>query len=374
MKYAPILILILILNQSLCQVGYDDFEGIVNYFGYSVESHVVTTEDGYILQLFRIPYGREEQEGTRDRTPLFVTHGLLMDANANVINGPDGSFPLYLADQGYDIWLINLRGTYYSRGHTTLSSSNMQYWDFDLTDMTQDIIDSIAYIQEQTGRDRITIIGFSNGSAIVTIAWASNPEWWTENVNVFIGLSPISRINNLTNRFFLSLLDPGTLGLLTTFGFNEVLTRNQVNNIMYDSLWLVLPWFWNYLSTELFHVIEDVDSRTAFDNLMHHTPAGINLSTLRQYSEMRQNGLFQYRQEGTNEIVEIPLQNIEIPVHFLAGEYDDYAVPEDVEWLASQIPNVVSLSWYPYDHISWLISQEAEYLPELLTIIQDNNE
>lgn len=47
---------------------------IIKRWGYPVETHYVTTEDGYILTLFRIPYGKKsalKQPGK----PVLLQHG-----------------------------------------------------------------------------------------------------------------------------------------------------------------------------------------------------------------------------------------------------------------------------------------------------------
>lgn len=44
--------------------------------GYPVETHTIQTTDGYLLDCFRIPYGR--QSGPKPNKPVvFLQHGLL---------------------------------------------------------------------------------------------------------------------------------------------------------------------------------------------------------------------------------------------------------------------------------------------------------
>lgn len=47
------------------------------------------------------------------------------DAIVWVVNPPDESLGFILADNGYDVWLANVRGTKYSRGHISLHPNDM---------------------------------------------------------------------------------------------------------------------------------------------------------------------------------------------------------------------------------------------------------
>ena len=56
--------------------------------GFPVESHKVQTKDGYILGVFRIPYGRNSSL-TKPGRPVLLQHGLLDAATTWVMNFPD---------------------------------------------------------------------------------------------------------------------------------------------------------------------------------------------------------------------------------------------------------------------------------------------
>ena len=64
----------------------------------------------------------------------------------------NGVPPFILADQGYDVWLGNNRGTRYARNHLTLSNKEAEYWDFTQEDLgLKDVPSFIDYVLEKTG-------------------------------------------------------------------------------------------------------------------------------------------------------------------------------------------------------------------------------
>lgn len=63
---------------------------IIRNNGYDVEVHNVTTEDGYILELHRIPRSKSGQEPTRNH-PVFVHHGILGSSADWVLGGANMS-------------------------------------------------------------------------------------------------------------------------------------------------------------------------------------------------------------------------------------------------------------------------------------------
>ena len=101
--------------------------------GFPVEIHQVTTEDGYILQLHRIPHGRGAAASDRVGKPkkvVFFQHGMVTTDHIWIMNPTDKALAYMLADLGYDVWLANSRGTIPSRGHVSLDSSQNEYWRY----------------------------------------------------------------------------------------------------------------------------------------------------------------------------------------------------------------------------------------------------
>lgn len=68
-------------------------------YEYPLESHDVTTEDGYILTVHRVPYGRD---GLKDgiRPAVVFAHCLACSAMDWIWQGPNASLPLLLSDLG----------------------------------------------------------------------------------------------------------------------------------------------------------------------------------------------------------------------------------------------------------------------------------
>ena len=67
--------------------------------GYPLEEHSVTTADGYVLQMHRIP-----QRNARD--VVFLQHGVLDTSLGWVVGGTGNSVALAAHDAGFDVWLV----------------------------------------------------------------------------------------------------------------------------------------------------------------------------------------------------------------------------------------------------------------------------
>jgi len=74
---------------------------IIKRYGYPSETHVVDTDDSYLLEVHRIPHGKDTK---RYRNfPVFLQHGLVASSADWIIGGPSKSLGKY--SYGFDTFL-----------------------------------------------------------------------------------------------------------------------------------------------------------------------------------------------------------------------------------------------------------------------------
>lgn len=174
---------------------------IVASKGYACEEHFVTTDDGYILGVFRIPAGRNEPPpapGSKTAKPVaFLQHGLLDSSYTWVNNFPTQSLGFLLADAGYDVWFGNSRGNFYSRRHTHLDpDKDAAFWAFDFDEMAlSDLPAMLQYAQEVSGAKTLSYVGHSQGTTQAFAAFSSDPEWAT-TIDLFGALAPVAYVHH----------------------------------------------------------------------------------------------------------------------------------------------------------------------------------
>ncbi|CAH8296348.1 unnamed protein product, partial [Schistosoma turkestanicum] len=138
---------------------YMNISEIIRKQGYLVEEHEVTTGDHYILCLIRL---YTNQSTHQKRKVVLLQHGLLDSSHAWVMNLRNQSLGYILADNGYDVWLGNSRGSTYSKKHKHLDSSQKEYWDFSWQEMSRyDFPAKIRHIISVTKMKQLCYVGFS---------------------------------------------------------------------------------------------------------------------------------------------------------------------------------------------------------------------
>ncbi|XP_030953610.1 LOW QUALITY PROTEIN: triacylglycerol lipase 2-like [Quercus lobata] len=138
----------------------------VTVHGYKCEEHEVTTKDGYILSVQRIPEGRVGGTAGTKKQPVLtlIQHGVTVDGLTWLLNSPEQNLPLILADNGFDVWISNTRGTRLSRRHVSLVPSQPAFWNWSWDELVSFELPALFdYVYGQTGQ-KINYVGHSLGT------------------------------------------------------------------------------------------------------------------------------------------------------------------------------------------------------------------
>lgn len=111
---------------------------------------------------FELAMERFRPKNPRQRTPVVLSHGFLV--NSRFLNlTRKYSLAQYLAEEGFDVWNLSLRGT--GRSLKPLKAPPKK-WSLD--DMINDDLSPvIRYIQRQSGSPRVNWVGFEMGGLLL---------------------------------------------------------------------------------------------------------------------------------------------------------------------------------------------------------------
>ncbi|CAD7700880.1 unnamed protein product [Ostreobium quekettii] len=101
---------------------------VIRNAGYPLQEHKVTTQDGYILHLQRLPQ-------RKSRKAVFFQHGIMDTSLGWVLNGVTGSFAFSAFDQGFDVWLGNSRANPPRRHADPRVERGTKYWGYTLNEL-----------------------------------------------------------------------------------------------------------------------------------------------------------------------------------------------------------------------------------------------
>ncbi|XP_059621083.1 lipase 3-like [Phlebotomus argentipes] len=366
---------------------------MIEYYGYPVESHVVPTEDGYLLTMHRIPYGRALGAGPAPNKPVvFLQHGLLSSSADWVIIGPDSALAYLLADEGYDVWMGNARGNTYSRAHISLDPDRVpdrhKFWDFSWHEIgVYDLPAMIDYTLEVTGQSKLSYVGHSQGTTTLFVWLSLRPEY-NNVIKSAHALAPVAFMKHLKSPFIRALAPlVYVLHIVTRLlGVDEFAPSTKMMQLGGEMACRDESPFQEVCANALF-LIAGYDSeqlnRTQLPAIMHNVPAGAATRQLVHYAQLHNSGYFRQFDHGLLGNIgkygsisppDYPLSQITAPIALHFGDNDWLAAVVDVENLRSKLPNVIEYYNVPLDafnHIDfqWAIDVKLLVYNNLINLI-----
>jgi len=348
--------------------------------GYPIENHYVTTSDGYILNLHRIPHGKDPNKKKKD-TPVYLQHGLLCSSADWIVLGPQRSLAYMLADEGYDVWLGNVRGNTYSRNHTTLNpDKDSAFWAFSWNEIgIVDVPTITDYILKATGKSQVFHIGHSQGTTSFYIMASERPEY-NKKIKAHISLAPVAYMKHL--------ISPE----LRFVAFAQTVAGNHITSLIGDREYSPVNSFKNLLhaaicNTKIGSVYCQItmfkmagfspDQMRAEDTaiIYAHYPAGSAVRQVSHYAQEVTSGHFRKYDfgklkniilyNGALEPPDYPLSKITAPIHLFYSSNDWLANEKDVLRLSQEISSIREKYWVPiptWNHVDHLFGRDAPRL------------
>ena len=195
---------------KLLQPHRDDFKTIQEFCesrGFLCQDIKIVTHDNYHIVIHRVI---NPNIMSNDTEPVILWHGMGASSYQWLYTSKDGaatdwknesnssmtddSLAITLLNQGYDVYLPNLRGNEYANGHEYFDlNRDAKYWDFSLDEIIKyDCSAVIDKVLEVSKKSKTNYVGFSLGGMIICGLLSDRPEYNQKIRNLTIMASAVS--------------------------------------------------------------------------------------------------------------------------------------------------------------------------------------
>ncbi|PBC29636.1 Lipase [Apis cerana cerana] len=334
--------------QNMLQLHQND--ELIRKEGYTAETHQIVTEDRYILDVHRI--SESPKSSTKNKPPVLLVHGVFDCSATWLIPGPGKGLGFLLADLGYDVWMINVRGNRYAREHLDMNILDKNYWNFSWHEIgVYDIPATIDYVLEKTNKEKIFIISHSQGGSAFFVTASERPEYQNKIIASF-SMAPAVFMSRTNNPLF-KILAPfsNDIKYLTKLiGMYEFKPTNKLIQMLGKKLCkegeLLQPICQNIVF--LFGGIDKELNMTLLPLITQYDPAGSSVNQFVHFAQLIHSGKFRkydygiignLKKYGKIQPPDYELAKIKIPVHLYYAANDMFINVEDLNDLYKALPN-----------------------------------
>ncbi|OWR49465.1 lysosomal acid lipase [Danaus plexippus plexippus] len=359
-------------QQGIKEMARKTVPQLIASAGYPVEKHRVTTEDGYILQLHRIPAGRRIARrigpSSKKKKAVLVVSGLLGSSGDFVIMGPERSLAYLLADEGYDVWLGNLRGDIYT-SHTNYTRNNPKFWEYSFHEHgIYDLPASIDKVLEVTGLPKIMYIGFSMGTTSFFITLSEKPEY-NDKVLAYMALAPAVYMRNVKNTAETLLLNWKLPDRMRERGLlSATIPRDLLEMFVTNMCYVKKPQM-DVCTSFIYSVIGEDQEQYDWDMMaiiiMRLQPA--SWRQLEHFGKIALTDTFTSWEGGLKGAVKpYKLSNVKIPVSLFYGHNDRLTQKSQIMRLADELNATGVLEdflpacdWPKFNHLDFVFAKDV---------------
>ncbi|CAD5233887.1 unnamed protein product [Bursaphelenchus xylophilus] len=370
-----------------------DAVGIIEHWGYPAETHTAETEDGWLLDIHRIPHGKVD-DGKTNKPVVILHHGVECASDNFVLNLPNQSAGFVFADAGFDVWMPNSRGNTYTN-HVKYNRLQPDFWKFTADDMQKyDLPAVFDLIENVTGQSSVYYVGHSQGTVIMFAKLSDDPSF-NRRLKKFFALGPgvqftgvqgpfrlICQTDSLIlgdviwdllpwTEFALGLLDQKTVDVLAALTCTLDIQREYCANVFY---WIG----GKSIQTNV----------TRMNVFLTHIPAGTSTANIQRYCQSLNNGGFNWYKfpteaeniahYGSATPPSYDLSNVNVPIYLYTTPLDYFTTQQDLDGFLIPHLNdslIVEYNRYPnYSHMDliWGLNATADIFSKIVNTINED--
>lgn len=281
------------------------------------ESFDVATSDGREIRLTRYEAG--------GKGPVVLAPGYGTSTLAWTIDTVDTTFPEYLAERGYDIWLLDYRAS------PMLPAASTDYTIDDIA--TRDWPAAIARVREVSGAESVQVVPHCVGSLSFLMAMAAGMQGVRSALCSQLGLHPVPlRINRVKAQARMATLMHG-IGIerLTTTFHSTAFEDRAIERVMRH--WPTREKCDSEVCHRILFIYGEVFDHDQLNDATHdavvHIFGKTRLTAFKHLTTMIRKG---HAVDAAGAEVYMPhLDRLAIPITFLHGEHNRMFVPRSTE-------------------------------------------
>jgi pimeloyl-ACP methyl ester carboxylesterase len=265
--------------------------------------HTTKTKDGWRIAVWRY-------KGEGRKTPVLLVHGL--GSNRHDLDAPDDRYSLarYLNRDGFDAWIVELRGAGASNHRLRKALRGFSIDDY----LVHDIPAALRLVEDETGHKAVHWVGHSLGGMLAYPLLATNDARLRSAVT--LGAPTMQKVSHAKWEFTLPYVKPFLRALPYMWGYKR---GGQIGSYVIHKFGRILAHYLFVLENCDLHDLARI-GRVALDDV----PCGVNLQMLEWYEARKMTTHY-----GIVDPIEA-LERARTPLLVVCGSKDRLTPLEDV--------------------------------------------